>query len=82
MIKDNMYFISFNDFYIKKEIIRNNYRVLSNYNQRMYKYYVYSRRYMKNKICDMIWEFLNNEDIDEEKVLLVRLEKESNRCSI
>ena len=79
MIEDKMYFVGFSDFYTRRYIIRNNYRVLSSYNRKMYKYYIYSRRYMKERLCDMVWEFLNVTDIDYEKQLLIGLEKENNK---
>lgn len=36
--------------------------------KRMYKYYVYSHRHIKEYSCDLIWGFLNNDGMDEFEV--------------
>ena len=36
--------------------------------KRMYKYYVYSHRHIKEYSCDLIWGFLNNDGMDEYEV--------------
>lgn len=59
MIKENMRFVNFCDFYDRRFFIRKLYLNLSSDNKQLYKYYVYSRRVLKDKVCDIIWEYLN-----------------------
>ena len=65
MIKNNMCFNDFCDFYSRRKFIREMYKNLSSDDKVIYKYYVYSRRVMKEKVCDMIWEFINAFDEEE-----------------
>ena len=74
MIKSNMCFDNFCDFYGKKELLRALYQRLSSGDKINYKYYVYSRRILKEKVCDMIWEYLNaidGEDCDKKQDILL-----------
>lgn len=59
MIIDSMRFINFVDFYEKRNFVKALYTGLPLEYRVLYKYYVYSRRYMKESLCDDIWEFLN-----------------------
>ena len=79
MIRDKMCFDDFCDFYNRRDIIRDIYSRLPSNDKRLYKYYVYSRRVLKEKVCDMIWGYLNV--IDEEELIIHsnRLDKEYAR---
>lgn len=65
MIKDSMRFIDLADFYKRKDDIANKYWDLGYYDKVIYKYYVYSRRHIREKFCDAIWEYLNASTIEE-----------------
>ena len=56
---------SFKDFYERKDIIAGKYLRLQPYDKLVYKYYIYSRRYIREKICDAMWEYLNAASIEE-----------------
>lgn len=65
MIKENMRFVDLVDFYKRKDIIASKYWDLGYYDKVIYKYYVYSRRHIREKSCDAIWEYLNASTIEE-----------------
>lgn len=65
MIQDNMRFNSFLDFYNRKDIISNSYANLKINEKAIYKYYVYSRRYLRERTCDAIWEYMNAMTVEE-----------------
>lgn len=75
MVKDNMCFSSFTEFYVKRNVIRLQYIKMSTDDKVTYKYYVYSRRTLKEKVCDMIWEYINVVDGEE----LVRCSEALNK---
>lgn len=79
MIKENLKFSNFSDFYIKRCFIKEKYNNLSTYDKTLYKYYVYSRRYLREKTCDAIWEYLNSRDEEELFVCETYLKKENMR---
>jgi hypothetical protein len=62
MVRDDMRFSDFSDFYVRRNAIKNLYDALSINEKVIYKYYVYSRRYISERICDTMWEFLNTMD--------------------
>lgn len=68
MIKSDVRFIGYLDFYKKKDAIRNKYVCFSRDDKWTYKWYVYSRRQLKEYTCDLIWRFLNDDEFDEERV--------------
>lgn len=70
LMKENMYFNDFIEFYAKKKLIRVMFGRMMRDEREMYKYYIYSKRIFSVKICDMIWEYLNAID-DEELVQCV-----------
>lgn len=60
-----MRFNGFPDFYGRKDIIAGLYANLSTNDRAVYKYYVYSRRYLRERTCDAIWEYINAATIQE-----------------
>lgn len=79
MISDNIRFSNFSDFYNKRYFIKNEYENMVFNDRLVYKYYVYSRRYLKERVCDMIWEYLNSSDIEELEMCDMALNKENMR---
>ena len=65
MIRDNMRISGFKDFYERRDILTGMYSRLSPDDKIIYKWYVYSRRYIREKICDAMWEYLNAVTIEE-----------------
>lgn len=65
MVQDNMRFNGFLDFYSRKDIISGLYANLTINERATYKYYVYSRRYLRERSCDAIWEYINAATIEE-----------------
>lgn len=59
VIKDNMEFYTFNEFYLKAREIKKEYDDLSQRDKRIYKMYVYSNCLLKPLLQDKIWEYLN-----------------------
>lgn len=80
MVKENMRFIDFMDFYKRKDIIAECYWELGYYDKVVYKYYVYSRRLIRERLCDAIWEYLNAETIEELADANMRLAQGYNRA--
>lgn len=62
MVREKMKFIGYRDFYKKHELIKGLYTHLDKNDKRIYKYYVYSRRQLRECTCDLIWRFLNDTD--------------------
>lgn len=79
MIRENMRFVNFCDFYDRRVFIRTLYIDLSSENKQLYKYYVYSRRILKDKVCDMIWEYLNVVDDEGLETQIGLLDKERSK---
>ena len=73
MIKDNMRISGFKDFYNRRDIISRNYIYLSPEDKMIYKWYIYSRRYIREKLCDAMWEYLNAKTIEEFSDASIRL---------
>ena len=59
MIRDEMRFIGFKDFYKRSRKIKNLYSKMSLNEKWIYKYYVYSNRLISVDNLDLIWEYLN-----------------------
>ena len=74
-----MGFSSFIDFYERKSIIKHRYSLLSFENKIIYKYYIYSKRYIKEWICDAIWNYINECPVEEMCYDNI-LEREYYRC--
>lgn len=75
MIKDNIRFVGYRAFYEKRNYIKAQYSVLGREDKWTYKWYVYSRRQLKEYTCDLIWRFLNNEE-DEEFIVTEQMLKD------
>ena len=65
MIADNMRISGFKDFYERRNILATKYLFLSTEERMVYKWYIYSRRYIREKLCDAMWEYLNAATIEE-----------------
>ena len=76
MIYDNMRFNGFPDFYSRKDIISSLYASISTNDRFIYKYYVYSRRYLRERTCDAIWEYINAATIEELMDATMHLDQE------
>ena len=59
MIRDELRFIGFKDFYKNSRRIKKIYDTLSLDEKWVYKYYVYSNRLISVDNLDLIWEYLN-----------------------
>ena len=79
MIHDNMRFNGFPDFYSRKDIISSLYANLNINDRFIYKYYVYSRRYLRERTCDAIWEYINAATIEELMDATMHLDQEYAR---
>lgn len=62
MIDDEIKFMGVRDFYIRCDRIRRHYLLLNRQEKEIYKYYVYAKRHIREYSCDIIWEFLNEEE--------------------
>lgn len=84
MIKDNMRISGFKDFYDRKDIISRLYLHLSPDDKMIYKWYIYSRRYIREKLCDAMWEYLNASTIEEFSDASIRLAQgySKYRCEV
>ena len=80
MIRPSMCFDGFCDFYCRRKHIRATYAYLSRDEKMNYKYYVYSRRILRERLCDMIWGYLTTEDDEELSNYLSLLDAEYMRC--
>lgn len=69
MVKEDMKFIGYRSFYKMRYEIKKKYEGLSKNDKIIYKYYVYSRRQLKEYTCDLIWCFLNDEENITEETL-------------
>lgn len=69
MIRDDIRFVGYISFYERKDIIKEKYQKLSKDDKLTYKYYIYSRRYLKEYTCDLIWQFLNDDEFITETIL-------------
>lgn len=79
MIKDSMRIIDFADFYKRKDVISSEYWKLNYDNKYIYKYYLYSRRHIKERLCDAMWEYLNASTIEELSDANIRLAQGYNK---
>lgn len=79
MVKEKMKFSSYNDFYERRELIRELFSKLSVVDKATYKYYIYSRRYITEKKCDAMWAYINNLEYEDMAYCLEILEKEYYR---
>ena len=77
MISPSVRFIGFKEFCNKCGYIKMVYKHMLYREKRMYKYYVYSHRHIKEYSCDLIWGFLNNDGMDEFEVTEEQLRSEA-----
>ena len=63
-IEVEMSFITFDDFINKCTDIKQLYKQLNKYQKRFYKWYVYANIHMKDHLKNIIWEYLNIDDIN------------------
>ena len=68
MIRDELRFIGFKDFYKRSRYIKQIYRSLSIDEKWRYKYYVYSNRLISENNADLIWHYLNENENSEDYV--------------
>lgn len=74
IIKD-MKFIGVDDFFEKKDILRNNYNKLEEENKELYKwYFFYQLCILKNPLKRLMWEYINGEEHIKDNVSLLDLE--------
>ena len=73
MVYDAMKFFGYHEFYNSRYSLKAQYEKLSFSDKYLYKYYVYSRRYLKERTCNIIWEFLNAADDVELEAVDLRL---------
>ena len=59
MIKEELRFIGFKDFYKRSRIIKSAYMSLSLEEKWTYKYYLYSNSLISLTRLDLMWEYLN-----------------------
>ena len=79
MIREDMKFIGYIAFYEQKDRIKAKYNGLNRNEKELYKYYVYSRRRLKERTCDLIWLFLNDTGEDIEHRITNKVLKEECR---
>lgn len=71
MIDPRLVFYDYSSFYNNSSFIREVYLKLTLDKKYGYKYYVYSRRILREKTCDIIWEYLNT--VDDTRLQELRL---------
>ena len=59
-----MSFITYDDFINKCSDIKQAYQQLNKYQKRFYKWYVYANIHMKEPLKNIIWQYLNVNDIN------------------
>lgn len=62
MFDDSLEFLTYNEFFKRRGMIKKKFRSMDSEKQRIYKMYVYSQREMSDKKVDLIWEYLNEPD--------------------
>lgn len=75
MVREDMKFIGYRAFYKMRYNIQEKYDMLSRCDKVVYKYYVYSRRHLKEYTCDLIWGFLNDDENVTEELLKLECAK-------
>lgn len=59
IVKLDMMFNNFDDFYENAKYIKSRFDLLSLYEKRVYKMYVYSNSIIRYQTLDKMWEYLN-----------------------
>lgn len=68
MIRDELRFVGFKDFYKRSRYIKQIYCSLPIDEKWRYKYYVYSNRLISENNLDLIWHYLNENENSEDYV--------------
>ena len=82
MIKEELRFIGFKDFYKRSRIIKSKYRSLSLEEKWTYKYYLYSNSLISLTRLDLMWEYLNEPESSEYYVSRRKLGEEYLKARI
>ena len=69
-IKENLCFFDIVDFNRNRRMIKFVFEGLDNDAKIFYKWYVYANIFMNEKEKDTIWDYLNNDDVHYELILL------------
>ena len=75
MVREDMKFIGYRAFYKVRYYIQEKYDKLNKSDKVVYKYYVYSRRQLKEYTCDLIWGFLNDDETVTDEMLKLECAK-------
>lgn len=65
MVHIKIVFDTLNEFYDRRNIIKATYVKMTTGNKWHYKHYIYSKRYLTTDTCDLIWNYLNNIELNE-----------------
>lgn len=79
VVNEMMKFETYNDFYVRRYIIKNLFDKLDYDNREIYKYYLYSNRLLSVVKVDRIWEFLVSIDNEEFVITEYKLKKFYNK---
>lgn len=82
MIKEELRFIGFKDFYKRSRIIKSTYMSLSLGEKWTYKYYLYSNSLISLTRLDLMWEYLNEPESSEYYVSRRKLGEEYLKARI
>lgn len=82
MIKEELRFIGFKDFYKRSRIIKSAYMSLSLEEKWTYKYYLYSNSLISLTRLDLMWEYLNEPESSEYYVSRRKLGEEYLKARI
>lgn len=63
-IEVEMSFLTYDDFINKCSDIKQSYQSLNKYQKRFYKWYVYANIHIREQLKNLIWEYLNINDIN------------------
>lgn len=74
-IRDELCFLTYTDFCHNARILKAFYQAMEDDAKIFYKYYVYSNIHMTEHYKNLIWEFLNNEDVEYYVNLITALNK-------
>ena len=79
MIKASVKFMDYNDFYKRCCAIKLEYKIMPRCDKEKYKYYIYSRRFLSEYTCDLIWDYLNDNCSENGCVILKDLQLEKSK---
>lgn len=58
VVKDELRFETYNDFYIRRKIIKDNFERICTRDKEVYKYYLYANDVLTTPMKDLIWSYL------------------------